>query len=353
MPPLDLAATQRRGHVRLPSQAEAGYAHNSVRVADLRLVHVAGLRLVEDEAMKGRYQMWFLAFGLAALFACEEEIPDGPPTCSPSCAGGDSGTGSPLPPVTDYAQKGPFATTTQANVGPNNNYTVYRPTQLGTNGFIHSPVIFGPGILTAAWMYDAFLTHLASHGFVVICVNSMGGGPNAPGNLNDMRQGLEWLVAQNSQPGVFQGKLATKRAVAMGYSIGATASVQLSSHPAVMTTVAIHGHDTSGDPHGPVLLLTGTSDVITSVRRTLGTLDEAPAVMTALPINHLGVLTELAMLGTISRSSRYVAPITAWLRYWAHGDENAKRFFGGPTCEMCSSPWITPEGNAKWRALAL
>ena len=114
-----------------------------------------------------------------------------------------------------------------------------------------------------------------------------------------------------------------------------------------MTTVAIHGHNTQGDPHGPVWLLTGTQDVIDDVRSTLGTLTEAPAILTALPIGHLAVLTELSATG------RYYAPITAWLRYWMNGDDNAKHFFWGASCDMCVSPWITPETNALWAAQSL
>jgi len=199
----------------------------------------------------------------------------------------------------------------------------------------------------------ALLDHLGSHGFVTISVNSMSGGPNAPANLQAMKDGLDWIIAQNAQAGVFQGKLAVNRAVTMGYSIGATASTQLSSHTAILTTVSIHGHNTSGDPHGPVLLLTGTSDVIDDNRKTLTTLTEAPAVLMALPIGHLDVLTELAIGSRISASSRYIAPITAWLRYWVNGDQNAKAYFWGNACKMCSTPWITPEPNAKWTAQTL
>jgi hypothetical protein len=197
------------------------------------------------------------------------------------------------------------------------------------------------------------LTHFASHGFVTISVNSISGGPGAAANLTAMREGLDWIIAQNGQAGVFQGKLAVNRAVTMGYSIGATASVQLSSHAAILTTVSIHGHNTSGDPHGPVVLLTGTSDVIDANRTTLTTLTEAPAVLMALPIGHLNVVTELAMGTRISASSRYVAPITAWLRFWVNGDQGAKSFFWGAGCKMCSTPWITPEPNTKWTAQTL
>jgi hypothetical protein len=264
----------------------------------------------------------------------------------------DAGMGSDssaqlLPAVTDYTKDGPFKTKTEANVGPSNNYTVFRPDPLGENGFLHSPVIFGPGILTTASNYRTLLLHLASHGFAIICVNSMSGGPNDPGNLAAMKDGLDWLIAQNDMAGPYQGKLAVDRAVTMGYSIGATASTQLSSHEAIMTTISIHGHNTMGDPHGPILLLTGTNDVIDDNRTTLKTLDEAPAMLAALPIGHLDVLTE------ISATGRYIAPITAWLRYWVNGDQDAKHFFWGDGCDMCKSPWITPETNDEWKAQKL
>lgn len=256
-----------------------------------------------------------------------------------------------LPAVTDYTKAGPFKTTVEPNTGPDRNHTIYRPDPLGSNGFVHSPIIFGPGIATSCApggvlnVYTALLNHLSSHGFVTLCVNSLSGGPGAPANLEAMQRGLDWIIAQNSQSGVFQGKLAVDRAIAMGYSIGGGASVKLSSHPAVKTTVVIHDHNTSGDPRGPVLMITGTSDVIDDMRATLKTLDEAPAVLIALPIGHLDVISEIAASG------RYIAPITAWLRYWVNGDEGAKHFFFGEGCDVCKSPWIPPEPNEKWRAL--
>ncbi len=260
---------------------------------------------------------------------------------------GDGGTGSPLPPVTDYTKPGPFKSTTQANVGPDRNYTIFRPTTLGENGFVHPIITFGPGILTSPSFYTDLLGHFATHGFVTICVNSLWGGPGAADNVNAMKTGLDWMIMQNSAAGMYQGKLDVNRAVAMGYSLGATASVQLSSHKAIATTVVIHGHSTMGDPHGPVLMITGTSDVIDDMRRTLGTLMEAPAVLVALPIGHLDVLTE------VSSGGRYIPTITAWLRYWLNGDQGGKSTFYGDGCTMCKSPWITPEPNQKWKDLKL
>jgi hypothetical protein len=93
--------------------------------------------------------------------------------------------------------------------------------------------------------------------------------------------------------------------------------------------------------------MTGTDDVIDDNRKTLTTLEEAPAILTALPIGHLDVPGEL------SASGRYIAPITAWLRYWVNGDDTAKTYFWGDGCKICVSPWINPETNEKWKAQKL
>lgn len=75
------------------------------------------------------------------------------------------------------------------------------------------------------------------------------------------------------------------------------------------------------------------------------TLEEAPSLFIALPIGHLDVISEIGARG------RYFARITAWLRYWINGDQAAKRFLSGAGCEVCRSPWIPPETNAKWNGL--
>lgn len=275
----------------------------------------------------------------------------GAPAAGGAGAAAIGGTAKSLPAVTDYSAPGPFDTVVEPNSGPDSRYTLYRPEPLGADGFLHSPIIFGPGIATSCApdgflnIYTELLNHFASHGFVTICANSLSGGPNAAGNLSAMQAGLDWIIEQNGQPGAFQGKLDIERAIAIGYSIGATASTQLSSHAAIITTISIHGHNTMGDPHGPVWLITGTMDVIDDNRTTLLTLDEAPAVLSALPIGHLDVVSELG------RSGRYMAPLTAWLRYWVNADQGAKHIILGEGCETCKSPWIAPESNDLWKAL--
>ena len=91
--------------------------------------------------------------------------------------------GSPLPPTTDYTMPGPFPTTTDKNVGPNNGYTVYRPQTLGQNGFLHAPIIFGPGIGMQASQLSTLLLSFASHGFLVVGTPVLNEGPGGAQNL--------------------------------------------------------------------------------------------------------------------------------------------------------------------------
>jgi hypothetical protein len=53
----------------------------------------------------------------------------------PAGSGGAAGSGQTLPPVTDYAAPGPFATVTVNNTGPDGQYTMFRPTTLGETVF--------------------------------------------------------------------------------------------------------------------------------------------------------------------------------------------------------------------------
>ena len=150
-----------------------------------------------------------------------------------------------------------------SKVGPNGGYTVYRPAKLGENAFMHAPIIFGPGIGQQVTVHATMLTNFASHGFVVVGTPVLNGGPGDAANLKSMKDGLDWILQQNTAQGsVYLGKLDVKRAVSMGYSVGGTSAVQLGGHEAVATTVSIHGHKAMAALHGPLLQTTGTKDTV-------------------------------------------------------------------------------------------
>jgi dienelactone hydrolase len=254
-------------------------------------------------------------------------------------SGGSGGTGGgpALPPITDYKAMGPFTVTKDEETGPGGGYTVFRPSTLGENGFLHAPIIFGPGIGQEVGVHTTMLTNFASHGFVVVGTPKLEQGPGGAANLKSMQDGLDWILQQNAMPGLYQGKLATTRAVSMGFSVGGTSAVQLGGHAAIATVVSIHGHTATAELHGPMLQTTGTQDGAgmplqqntynsSKVQTFLATLTGAPHAY----IEKDG--------GGNERPA-----ILAWLRYFIYADAGAKSFFYGADCTLCKAPWENPQ----------
>jgi hypothetical protein len=251
--------------------------------------------------------------------------------------------GSPLEPVDDYAAPGPFDTTTQENTGPDGTYTIIRPQTLGANGFLHAPITFGPGTGMQVSQLSGLLQRFASHGFVVIGRQLMGGPGDAATRMR-MTAGLDWIIEQNSTAGsVFEGKLDVTHAVAMGYSVGGTGAVEIGGHEAIATVVSIHGHGAEGDLHGPLLLIGGTEDVMGDDRSWLAPTYEDSQVQT-----FFGMVVGADhgyIQGTVGGVPGGVETpaIVAWLRYWIYNDQGAKNYFYGDDCVMCDAPWTNPQ----------
>jgi hypothetical protein len=242
------------------------------------------------------------------------------------------GPGQTLPPVTDYSQPGPFATMTMDGVGPNNAFTIFRPTTLGESGFKHPPLTWGNGITTTPQTYPILLSTVASHGFVVIANDS------STVTAQDLLDGLDWLIKQNDVPGEFQGKIDVMRAVTMGYSLGGGAALTAASHPNVVVTVAMHPAPGAG-AHAPVLLFTGDADVVV-----------APALVDASYAGLNVPAMEVSLAGAthfepVLSGGQELAPSIAWLRLWVYGDQGAKPFFYGDSCTLCKAPWTPQRKN--------
>jgi dienelactone hydrolase len=242
---------------------------------------------------------------------------------------------SPLPPITDYTVlAGPFATTTENNTGPDAKCVIYRPKTLGENGFLHAPIVFGPGIGMQASQLSGLLLSFASHGYVVIGTGVLNGGPNDPANKAAMQNALDWMLQQNDKAGTYQGKLATKCAISMGYSVGGTAAVELGGHAAVATTVSIHGHVASSAMHGPLLQTSGDKDTVgrPMQQQTFDKSQVATAFGTVSGADHGYIQSNN---GGVERPA-----IIAWMRYWINGDTGARSYFWGTNCVLCQSPWM-------------
>jgi hypothetical protein len=244
---------------------------------------------------------------------------------------------SPLPPIDDYSAEGPFATTVEQNAGPGGNYTIFRPDPLGQDGFLHAPIVFGPGIGQSVMVHTEMLSNFASHGFVVVGCNLLSGGPGDAGNRQTMLDGLAWIVEQNSTAGIYEGKLAVTKAVSMGFSVGGTSAVEIGGEDAVATVVSIHGHTASAALHGPMLQTTGTQDTVgMPLQQSTYDMSEVPtflATLTGAPHQYI----------ESDGGGEERPAIVAWMRYWIYGDTGGEHYFFGDDCVLCMPPWENPQ----------
>jgi len=255
-----------------------------------------------------------------------------------SGAGASGAAGGPsLPPVTDYKAAGPFQTTVEKNVGPGNAYTVYRPVTLGQDGFLHAPIIFGPGIGQEVTVHTTMLTNFASHGFVVVGTPVLNGGPGDANNRKSMQDGLDWIIAQNAVAGTYEHKLWVDHAVSMGYSVGGTSAVEIGGSAAVAATVSIHGHKASAALHGPLLQTTGTLDTVgMPLQQQTYDMSKVQTFLATLTGADHGYIQNAG--GGEERPA-----ILAWMRYFIYGDTGARHYFYEDDCVLCQKPWENPQ----------
>jgi hypothetical protein len=199
-------------------------------------------------------------------------------------------------------------------------------------------VSWGNGVTTTPDFYVPLLETVASHGYVVIASNS------ATMTAQLVRQGFEWLLAQNGS--TFESKLAVDCGATIGYSMGGGSAVGAGSHPAVRAIVSMHGLGaTSGGNPAPMLLITVPNDaIVPKATHVASTYQRAsaqqPAIMATL---QCGAGTQCGLGGhlvPLFDAGTERAPLIAWLRMWINGDEGARPWFYGPSCKVCTAPWV-------------
>lgn len=270
--------------------------------------------------------------------------------------GGGERTCESLPPA-DFSAVGPFPDVQmQSNVGPNANYTLFRPGRsLGQNGFKHPIAAWGNGILTTPDEYQSLLKQIASHGFVIAACN------DTQAERPCLSAGLDWLIEQNKS-GPMAGKLDTSREVTVGYSWGGGAAIDTANRPNVKATVSLQGMppreaNAFDAMHSPLLLFTTTGDSFVTadgyvtpnyekskVQTFYATLNDASAGhLYPMDVGAIGCLA--FTLGTCADAKLERGPTVAWLRMLACGDQSAREFFYGADCELCGQPWSAQKKN--------
>lgn len=264
---------------------------------------------------------------------------------APPDDGDDDGSGStgappaddcaPFHMTTDFAEPGPFEVERSLE-GP--NCSIFRPAVLGEQG-PHPVIVWGNGTGAVPLIYDALLSHWASHGFVVAAANTPLSGSGI-----QMTACLDYIEAQAStSDSVFEGMLALDRIGAAGHSQGGGGTLVVGQDERVTTTAPVQpftfplfgGYNPLSqlNQQGPMFLMSGTLDVIAPrIPYQLAVWETANVPVfwgTKSGVSH--IVDVIGDMGAFRRE------ITAWMRYQLMCDDEAASLFVGD-CSLCSDP---------------
>jgi dienelactone hydrolase len=253
-------------------------------------------------------------------------------------------------------------------------HTVYRPADLARAPKLPIVAFANGACRNTSTEYAAFLSEIASHGYLVIAVGRddqpMGGAPGAQTSpdgrllqvidVKVLNQAVDWAIARNADASSpYRRKLRADRVAFMGHSCGGMQALTASADPRATTTVVLNSGYYRTPParppgplpeyrrwtelHAPTLILAGgPSDVAYKIARESfedGTAAKLPMFFASLP--------------AMAHSGAYVQPdrewsrvVLAWLDWQLKGERKARAQFVGKQCGLCSNPaWEDVAGN--------
>lgn len=266
-------------------------------------------------------------------------------------------TGNPLP-ANDPGSRGSFKVTTENNVGPDQAFTLVRPTELGKGGVLHPVITWGNGTGTMPNTYSFLLTHLASHGFVIIASNNTNVGSG-----KEMLMGVDWVLSenQNASSPLYQ-KIDAAHIGATGHSQGGMGTLAAAKDPRIVACAPIEGAfgfsggfgGAGSGLHGPVLALAGGMDTTVKADGVTAYYDGVNDVPAALGVLLAASHTSWIMDGFTAgfggftgggggaaMQGGFVKAVTAWMRLFLMQDESMRPLFSGSGCAYCTDPLWT------------
>lgn len=236
--------------------------------------------------------------------------------------------------VSRWEAAGTYDATSEANAGPGRAFTMYRPSELGKDGFKHPIVTWGNGSGTTPSSYTELLTHWATYGFVVVASNA-----TDTGSGEEMIAGVDWLIAENERAdSMYFGKLDISAIGAIGYSQGGIGTVIAAVDPRITTSVPIAGGDSAIDQvKSPIFLIGFVSDTVVPPLWNMAPQYEATHVPTVYGVLQ-GGSTHFEALGDGGRFRGYT---TAWLVFQLLHDNAVSGVFYGKDCTLCKDDlWV-------------
>ena len=256
---------------------------------------------------------------------------------------GDNFTGSkrimrgPAPTVASASSKGPYTVkTTTSGYKDEPNFsaaTIYYPTDADPP---FAAVAICPGFTATQSSVSAWGPFLASHGIVVMTIDTNSTGDSVVQRSSALMDALDSLKAENSRAdSPLMGKLDTARMGLMGWSMGGGGTwIDANAHPELKTAITLAGHISSA-PGGsgaitsiavPTLMFAGQTD-----SPVLGGGMSQP-IYSQIPENVPKMLYEIAGLGhdagnNPANNSKNVGLYgLSWQKVFLEGDRRYRDF---------------------------
>ncbi|MGX7896620.1 hypothetical protein [Tsuneonella sp. HG222] len=275
--------------------------------------------------------------------------------------------------VPDTPGDGPYPAVMELDAGIP-DHVVYRPSDLSAfkGGKLGVFAWGNGGCADDGASQRQHLAEIASYGYLVIAPGKWRSGPNAkvgreaprtpaPGQrlpppattADDVREGIDFALAENARQGSKYAGLIDKQAVAVGgFSCGGLQAITLAGDPRI-STVVVQNSGLFNDPnesiggttlpksalsrfHTPVLYLLGGETDIAYPNGTddVKRIDHVPVALVNLPFGHGG--TYARPLGGTAAGI-----VVDWLEWQLRGNSSAARSFLGANCRLCVNPEAT------------
>ncbi len=257
------------------------------------------------------------------------------------------------------------------------DHVIYRPADLSKLGTEKLGVLaWGNGGCAADGAGGRFhLAEIASHGYLAIASGKILSGPGTPPRAEppmppvapngappslpppatkaeQLREAIDWALAENARKGSpYFARIDPKQIAVSGWSCGGLQALQIAADPRVRAVI-IHnsgifnegfarqpgmdiGKDTLKGLHTPVLyILGGPTDIAyTNGMDDFKRIEHVPAMVANLDVGHGGTFIE-------TNGGRAAVVAVKWLDWQLKGDREAKKFFIGKDCGLCTdSAW--------------
>lgn len=259
------------------------------------------------------------------------------------------------------------------------DHVVYRPKDLNSMGDLKLGVVaWGNGGCSTDGASTRFhLLELASHGYLVIANGKILSGPGAPPreaspqgqgqqdmasqprtNAEDLVAAVDWALNENKRKdSPYYNRIAADQIAFSGFSCGGIEALRVAGDPRVKTLVLHNtgifntapnvnlpsmniGKDALQKIHTPTIyILGGESDIAyANGMDDYQRLEHVPAAVANLSVGHGGTYFQ-----PDGGSAAQVA--VNWLQWTLRGDAQAKKYFVGSECGLCSDKEWTYESK--------